>query len=687
MRKRNAGRLKSEHCIVLNALEVSNVTHQRVVVVSEVVAALSLSERDVRRIKRAYVSDLSTSVAKILAQIYDRKVIFSPGVIGSSRYYGSVKALPPEARSLPSLASRRQCVLQLVRDTVIALGRAVRTCDVLSYAAHQPEECEISPEFITRDILNLKNTGDLRLVGSILRGDGRGRNYYLPPDLDPTKFAAAQPLTWMKEVADSFRELWEDKLREAAASNRLPRPVSAAEVRNRMMAVPQPHANLQKRMYLVNALSELSETDSAVVRKIRRPGQRAVLWAPSDVPDEQIDLGDLFISDVERVGAAVARAVQRLGRPVSVKDIRTEVKLDPTLRPAGAARLACVVTDASRLHMQCRRKGEMTRYSFKHVRVFRVGRIDNDAYYYNSAEGFNDAKFFVQVEHVKRKWNSCGAVEQMTALAACAYPSIAQGRALMIEADVRRAKVSLERLLKTGYGTIKVRNHAEIVLDEVRGIAEQVQLWLKSRPGLNIRWPPEVSSTPLTWTGAQLLACLKPLYPLAKGITDPNRLIRLVFSRIRRVPNPNFRSRFNRSSDEAAEYFFDRTDALLFAAQKWGGYECCFQAALAASNLGHLRDARFVFPLLSMDRFDDRLTGVACLAFLQTKEAVEKLKIVAVQDSSSEVRESALWACGFIEGEGANDLFACRQKHDPVSRIRDFSAKAQQLKPFDWWIL
>lgn len=190
-----------------------------------------------------------------------------------------------------------------------------------------------------------------------------------------------------------------------------------------------------------------------------------------------------------------------------------------------------------------------------------------------------------------------------------------------------------------------------------------------------------------TWTAAELLALLKPLYPLAQEITDPNKLIRLVFRTIRRVPNQKFFSRFTRTPDEAAEYLFDRTDALLYAAQKWGGHECCFQAALAASNLGLLRDARFVFPLLHMNQFDDRLTGVARLAFLQTQEAVETLKVTAVEDPSSVVREAALWACGFIERVRANDLFIRQRQNDPEERIREFSTKALQFKSLDWWTL
>jgi hypothetical protein len=234
---------------------------------------------------------------------------------------------------------------------------------------------------------------------------------------------------------------------------------------------------------------------------------------------------------------------------------------------------------------------------------------------------------------------------------------------------------------------VEARGEAENLLEQARSVNEQVRVWLKDKTCFSLKCPSEVNPTPPTWTAAELLAFLKPFYPLAKEITDPNRLIRLVFRSIRRVPNPSFRSRFKQMPDEAAEYFFDRTDALLYAAQKWGGYECCFQSALAALNLGLLRDARFVFPLLCMDQFDDRLAGVACLAFLQTKEAVERLKEVAVKDSSSVVREAALWACGFIEGEGANNLFVFQQKHDPDVRIREFSTTAQQFKPFDWWVL
>jgi hypothetical protein len=415
MPKKASDRLKPEHRVVLNALEVSNTVHQRVATVSEVTKALSLDSRGARLIKKTYSTSLNIVVAKVLAQLHTREIIFSPGVIGTYRYYGSERTLPPEARALPSLTTRRRRVLQLVRDTVVALGRAVRTGEVLDYAARQPDGFDISPEFITRDILNLKETGDLVLVESTLHRDNEGKNYYLPHDLDLADFAAERPLTWLEEVANSFKELWKDRVRDATASSRLPRPVSSAELRNYILSLPQHHPNLQKRMFLVNALTQLSESDHAVVRKVRRPGQRAVLWAPFDVPDESVDLGDLFVSDAERVGEAITRAVRYIGRPVNVKDIRAEIKLDPALHPASGASLASVISDLSKLQRRSSRQGIDVHYSRKLVRIFRAGRIDNDTYYYHAQEGLDDAKFFVQAEQLKRKWSACGAVEQLSA--------------------------------------------------------------------------------------------------------------------------------------------------------------------------------------------------------------------------------------------------------------------------------
>jgi hypothetical protein len=685
MDKKNTPKLKPEHRAVLNALEVANTSYQRAVTVGEVVKALSLCRKDSRLLNGSYASDANTAVGKILSQLLTRKIIFSPGRNSSKRYYGTEKALPPDSRSLPPLISRRQRVLQLVRETALNLKRAVRTGDVLEYAALNPEEFDISPELITRDILTLKATGDLLLVGSTFRRDSEGKNYYLPADFNPAEFVVKGPLTWMEEVASSFTELWTERTRKANESNRLPRPISTTEIRSHMMALPHQHPNLRKPVYLIGALIQLTETKTPFLRKIRRRGKLALLWAPYDVPDDRLDLGDIYVNDAERIGEAVARAVGLLGRPVTVKDITAEIKLDPTLRPAGTGSLASAIHEAARIHGQRYRKGEHVCYSRNLVRVFNVGAIDNRTYYCHSKEGLEDAKFFVQFEQTKRRWSACGAVEQLTALTGCGYPSIALGRALMVQSDAKRAKLNIERLLNTKCGSTETRGQAENFLVQVLEVYGQIQLWLKDNHRLVAEYPFTISSMPPTWTGAELHAFLKPFYPVAQSTIDPNKVVRSMFRHIRRIPNPNFRSRFSRNPDEAPNHLFDRTDALIYAAQKWGGYEAYFQASLAAFNLGLLRDARFVLPLLNMRKFDDRLAGVACLAFIQTEIAMERLRAAAVQDNSSIVREAALWACGFIEGKLAKDLFIGQQERDTDPRLRDFCRTAQQFDARDWW--
>jgi len=106
---------------------------------------------------------------------------------------------------------------------------------------------------------------------------------------------------------------------------------------------------------------------------------------------------------------------------------------------------------------------------------------------------------------------------------------------------------------------------------------------------------------------------------------------------------------------------------------------------VASSQLGYLRDARFVFPLLEADVFEQRLIGVACLAFLQTVEAVEALRRVVIEDQSPSMRQAALWACGFTGAEGLQELVQHASENDPSDRVRDFAASSLNSDALSWW--
>ena len=163
-------------------------------------------------------------------------IVFSPGMIGRRRYYGTESSLAPEERSLPERITRRQRVLCLVRATVETLGRAVRIGDVLEHAAGKSEAGGLTNEEITHDVLSLKETGELRVIGSPLRKDDKGINLYLPSELNPEDFTPSRPLTWLDEVAKAFYELWGERKKQASLANRLPRPVATGEVRAKLLA-------------------------------------------------------------------------------------------------------------------------------------------------------------------------------------------------------------------------------------------------------------------------------------------------------------------------------------------------------------------------------------------------------------------------------------------------------------------
>jgi hypothetical protein len=223
---------------------------------------------------------------------------------------------------------------------------------------------------------------------------------------------------------------------------------------------------------------------------------------------------------------------------------------------------------------------------------------------------------------------------------------------------------------------------AERLFEEVCRVKEDVQEWLNSNSYPLKGCPSSVLTEVPSLTSRELLSVLLPFYPSARKLTDPNHLVGLL-KRVRRIPNPIHSRRFSTDQHKAAEFVFDRTDALMFAATKWGGRECSFQAMLAKSQLGLLRDVRFVFPVLKRESFEDRLTGVACLAFLRSDKGNLLLRRLATSDPNPSVRQSALWACGFAGVDEICCLLDASSKSDPSASVRDFAIAA--LKQPSWW--
>ena len=167
----------------------------------------------------------------------------------------------------------------------------------------------------------------------------------------------------------------------------------------------------------------------------------------------------------------------------------------------------------------------------------------------------------------------------------------------------------------------------------------------------------------------------------------PNEIVRLLSKDedIRRVPNPKFNNRFDQDPLSAAEYLYDRADALIYVASSGRGYECRFQAHFARNELGWLRDSRFILPILSSKNFNERLAAVSCLAFLWSDEGRERLRELATTDPDPGVRQSALWAYGFSKGENAPGLLSSRVTKDTDACVRDFALRCLEADGDFWW--
>jgi hypothetical protein len=467
---------------------------------------------------------------------------------------------------------------------------------MLKYAEVRSESHEFDVSTISYYVLSLAQTEDLKVVG-IVRGEDKGHNLYLPSDLDPALYMPKEPLTWLEEVARAFNRVWADHVEQAQQKNRLPRPISTGEVRTRWVTSPNAHPKSRERQPVVNAMGMLaknSRKQPPLVRKIRRKGEKAILWAPIDFPDELLDIGDAHASDAERIGMAVQRAAKQLGRPVTIRDVTDEIELDPSLRPASSISLHKLLSDASKEKVAAgkgRRKKRVIR------RVYRVGSVENITYY-NCAEDLDEARAYVELRRIESQWLAVQAEEQLKQSKGCLIPSVAFGRTRLIDIEAQGFCQTLNGLLSQQIDNA-TRREIEDLLRSINEVVNEAHKWIASVRFLQ-PLPESVSTEAPGWTVAELFSVFTPLHPDIQRYEDHNGLNILFHKKIRRIPNPDFKHRFSKEPRGASEFLYDRTDALFYAAKRWGGYECRFQANTARDELGWLRDVRYVSPLYKL---------------------------------------------------------------------------------------
>jgi hypothetical protein len=564
-------------------------------------------------------------------------------------------------------------VLVLVRHAVQELGRAIRSTDAIAFAEGKPEYSQLSPTVIQDAMPALHRKGEL--IGQTMRG--AHHKLYLPADLKPEDYAPHEPLSCLEWVKLAFDELWDERLREAQEQDRLPRPITTKEVRKRLVSLCYDDPRFfENRAFVINGLWELSKHSNASLRLLRRRKQKSLFWCPIGVPDEQLDLDNSYANDTERLGAAVQRAVARHERPVELKEIADEIEADPALKLKHYASVSRAVTAAVDYYTET--GAPRSEYKYRNKGYFQsVGLLRNKAFYYHCGEGTEQARAYIELRQLELEWKELHADEHLYDLEGCRLPGVAAGRAMMLAAEAERIDTRLRSMIAGGLLVGQWADKAEGLSDLIAGAAERARSWPAAFATNGHKLPKRVSTHIPYVTKEELCDLLAPIYPyIQRKVEKPRQITAILSTRIRRVTVQGMRHRA-----------YDRTDALLFAARRFGGKECCLQAGIAAAELGLLRDPRFIFPAVDSRAVDARLTATACLAYIQSEEGNNLLKQLAMKDAEAGIRQSALWAYAFANGELAKDLASVMSKHDSAEEAREFAVRVYEAEGAAIWQL
>jgi hypothetical protein len=656
---------KREHKIILEAVEIANKAFERVVTVNEIIQ--TLLPKEIAVLERKYtIVNFSSFVSNILTQLIGRKKIFATSRVGKRRYYGILGILNPDDTDLNDLQSRRRKTFILLRTAVVESGKALKMGEIYEFAKKHEEFNDLNPTYIANDILSLKQTGEVMVIP--IRGDSKGFGLYLPADFNVKNYLPEEPMSWLEFVLSIFNEIWGEHLSVAVNNNgSLPFPVTTGEVRTKISASGKFGYKLDNPKDLISAMQQLAQTRNPKLRKIKRRGQKAILWIPQEVEENEVNLGQAYAHDTERIEEAVRRASARLDRPVNIWEITEEIDNDPSIKPLSSKSYQILISDLARRNTWRNRIRGTVKTT---VKVQQVGLLSGRAYFFPTDEP--EASAFVKYKLLEQKWQSLNPFEEINNLEKCILPSVAFGRLKLLNQEINEISKSLEEIkdLEIILG-VKQMEKIEFIKD-VSELLERIKI-STNEWNRNITFLPEVVNVNCVGlTAPEMAELIKPFYP---RIANPNPNVSVqsyMKDSIRRIKNPDFKITNAETPRLAAKYLYDKTDALIYIAKEWGGNESRLQATLAANELGLLRDIEFVITALENRNFSERLSAISCLAFLFSENSLELLWNRAKNDLEYGIRQSALWAYGFIGGEDVFNFIEERsfKDIDPSALLR-----------------
>ena len=665
---------KFEHKIILEAIEIANRALERPVSVDEV--AQTLLPKEKLYLEDKYSTSLNNSACKILNLLCRRGLVFSTGKIGKNCYYGLVGLLTLEDLSTDNLQSRRQRTFKLVRTAVVETGKALKMGEISEFAKTHDSFKDLNSDYIAQDVLSLKQTGEIQVVR--IRGDSKGFGLYLPADFNLEDFLPIEPVSWLEFVLQVFNEIWNEHKSDSEANSKLPLPVATGEVRTKILASGKFKEKLDDPKVLIAAMQQLARTQNPKLKKIKRKGQKAILWIPSFIKQNEVNLGQAFAHNTERMEEAVKRASARLNRPVTVWEIREEIESDSSLEPVSDKRIHILVADLSRKFTH-KYKNRST------IKIHQVGMLKGRAYFHPTNEP--EASAFVEHKLLENAWELLNPIDEITNLERCVLPSVAFGRLRLLDQETAKISTKLKELKKLKIILGVSQSEREEFVGSVVELRRRINQLLRTLNGEFDFLPRIVNTTIVGLTVHEMTELIKPFYPRATNLHPGVSLQAYLGNSIRRIPNPNFTVTNAKNSQASVKYLYDKTDALIYIAKEWGGEESRLQANIAANELGLLRDPNFIVSGLSSKDFNEKITAISCLAFLSSENYLTDIAHFAQNDPDYGIRQSALWAYGLIglgEERTMNFLIE-RSFQDSDSRVRKFVRNLIE-KSKDGWL-
>lgn len=642
---------------------------------------------------------------------------------------GTILGLAPSA-------SRRQRTRALVLEAARALGRAVRFCDIISYRDDSGWAAGLDRAAIGRDIQSLCRAGDIVAVREVLGGGVDGQYFYLPEEHAPGAAielpVPAGPSTWLEHVLVAFQRCWEAECGDAATEQRRPRPISTGILRARLLEetdLPQ----ARDEQLVPNALIQLAKASPPRVRiACVRAGSHFALWAPAHAPDEALDVGQAFASDAARVVGAAQRAMERLQVPaVGRHEVTAEIARDLALRPNGASSVAALLADASKEMIAA---GTGSRRRRVTAVLQGVGCVAGEAHYTTRAGTTSRASTastgregdpaaaeralvhayrYVDFLRLQDRWRQRHAMTQVQCASESLSAAASVGRLRAIRQGIAQLQTATaEFRADLAPHVRRVQREIEDIEGEAAAVAHECERHL-GRLVIDARrlraWSPALEQAdargvlestgvttetgPLigtdrgeaTLTTEEVFAMVRTRgYARAMRATSATELVPLLSHRIARLDNVEYAG----WRQQASEYHFERTDAMLFAAIEWGGGTAVLFAQIARQELGQLRDPRFIRAGLSHSRFDGRMASAAALAFLPgDPETDDYLAQVALHDADAGVRRTALWAYGAAARPGVESLIERVLDAERHPEVVALARSAQSDTAGVWWTI